>query len=115
MGRPDTLPYLTELARRNQDWEKEVTLQSVLNIGICEPKAFIHRIAPTPLLMIVAEEDVTVPTASQHEAFATAKEPKTMAVIKDCEHFDLYFGEKLEENMAVQLDFLKATVGKVGA
>ncbi|GLA21841.1 hypothetical protein AnigIFM62618_001976, partial [Aspergillus niger] len=106
MGKPDVAPYLMELARREQSWEKEVTLQSVFNISIFEPRAFIHRISPTPLLMVVAEKDATVATSSQLEAFASAREPKTMALIRGSEHFDLYFGNKFEENISAQLEFL---------
>lgn len=112
MGKLDVVPYLKELARRGQSWEKEVTLQSVFNISILEPRAFIHRISPTPLLMVVAEKDATVATSSQLEAFASAREPKTLAVIKDSEHFDLYFDNKFEENMSAQLDFLGTVFNK---
>ncbi|KXG53323.1 uncharacterized protein PGRI_003730 [Penicillium griseofulvum] len=107
MGKPDVAPYLKELARREQPWELEVTLQSVFNISTFEPRAFIHRISPTPLLMVIAEKDATVPTSSQLEAFASAREPKKLAVISNSEHFDLYFGNEFEENMAAQLDFLR--------
>jgi fermentation-respiration switch protein FrsA (DUF1100 family) len=108
MAKPDTFPYLKELAERKQPWETEVTLQSVFNISIFEPRAFIHRISPTPLLMVIAEKDATVPTSSQYEAFAAAGEPKTMSVIENCEHFDLYFGAKFDENISAQLRFLRA-------
>ncbi|KZL87246.1 kda protein in trax-fino intergenic region, partial [Colletotrichum incanum] len=106
MGKPDVAPYLEELTRRGQSWEKDVTLQSVFNISVFEPRAFIHRISPTPLLMVVAERDATVSTSSQLEAFASAREPKTLAVIKNSEHFDLYFGNEFEDNISAQLDFL---------
>jgi fermentation-respiration switch protein FrsA (DUF1100 family) len=112
MGKPDTVPYLKELARRKQSWATDVTLQSVFNISIFEPGAFIHRVSPTPLLMVIAENDAIVPTSSQYEAFDPAGEPKTLAVIKDCEHFDLYFGNKLEENISAQLEFLRTVFNK---
>jgi hypothetical protein len=41
-----------------------------------------------------------VATSSQLEAFASAREPKTMALIRGSEHFDLYFGNKFEENIS---------------
>ncbi|KAG4253878.1 hypothetical protein BFJ72_g14747 [Fusarium proliferatum] len=112
MGKPDVAPYLKEMARRKQSWEKDVTLQSVFNISIFEPRAFIHRISPTPLLMVVAEKDATVATSSQLEAFASAREPKTLVVIKNSEHFDLYFGNEFEENILAQLDFIGKACNK---
>jgi fermentation-respiration switch protein FrsA (DUF1100 family) len=71
-----------------------------------------HRVSPTPPLMMIAENDATVPTSSQYETFTAAGEPKTLAVIKDCEHLDLYFGNKLEENDSAQLEFLRTAFNK---
>ena len=62
--------------------------------------------------MVVAEKDATVATSSQLEAFASAREPKTVAVIKDSEHFDLYFDNEFEENLSAQLDFLGTVFNK---
>ncbi|KAG4269876.1 hypothetical protein FPRO04_14756, partial [Fusarium proliferatum] len=112
MGKPDVAPFLRELVRRNQSWENEVTLQSVFKISIFEPQTFIHRISPTPLLMVIAEKDATVPVSSQLEAFASAREPKKLTVIKGSEHFGLYFDKEFEENISAQLDFIGTVCNK---
>lgn len=65
-----------------------------------------------PLLIVVTEKDPIVATSSQLEAFDSAREPKTLAVIKDSENFDLYFDTKFEENISAQLDFLGTVFNK---
>jgi fermentation-respiration switch protein FrsA (DUF1100 family) len=53
------------------------------------PGDYTPFIAPTPLLMIVAENDVVTPTASAVEAFNRAAQPKRL-VMAPGGHFDPY-------------------------
>jgi fermentation-respiration switch protein FrsA (DUF1100 family) len=89
------------------NWTNSLTEVTQLYMALSEPQAVIHRISPTPLLMIVPENDVTVKTTSQLAAFAKAKEPKELAVISGAGHFDIYSGKFFEENIAAQLAFLE--------
>lgn len=103
----DIFVFLEEIERRGiVPFENQVTLQSLLNVSNFDPKSFLHRIAPTPLLMVVAENDITVPTPSQLQAFEMAHEPKELGVIQDAGHFEVYIGENFEKNIAIQLRFL---------
>ncbi|KAH7477929.1 hypothetical protein FOMA001_g10480 [Fusarium oxysporum f. sp. matthiolae] len=68
----------------------------------------IHHISPTPLLVIVADDDVCTYTHLQLEAFEKALHPKTLKVIKGIGHFDLYYGKRFQEVVDVQLEFLKS-------
>lgn len=54
-----------------------------------DPSHLIHRLAPTPLLMTVAANDVLTPTDLALEAFARAREPKQLHIIPGG-HFDGY-------------------------
>jgi fermentation-respiration switch protein FrsA (DUF1100 family) len=104
---PDVFIMLEEIGRRGiVPFEKQVTLQSLLNISNFDPRSFLHRIAPTPLLMVAVDNDVTVPTLSQLQAFQMALEPKRLAIIHGAGHFEVYIGEKFEKNIAIQLKFL---------
>lgn len=103
----DIFVFLDEIERQGiVPVEEKVTLHSLLNMCNFDAKSIIHRIAPTPLLMVVADNDVTVPTAEQLLAYQQALEPKNIAVIQDAGHFDVYVGKKFEENITVQLQFL---------
>ena len=66
-----------------------LTLRSRELIFEYEPEGFVARIAPTPLLMIVASRDVVTPIDGQRTAYVQAGEPKRLVEI-DCGHFDVY-------------------------
>ena len=87
-------------------------MQSLFYMQSHEPIAYVHRISPRPLLMVVGEHDECIPTNLQLKMFARAQEPKQVHVIRDAGHFDLYYGEKFEENIRVQLEFLRELFGK---
>lgn len=57
-----------------------------------EPAAFIERIAPTPLLMIIASEDTMTFTDQELAAYARAREPKSLLMVQG-DHRVVYFEE----------------------
>jgi fermentation-respiration switch protein FrsA (DUF1100 family) len=88
-------------------WRNEVTLQSMLNLMVREPKRYIRRISPTPFLTIVPEKDTTVKTQAQLGMYQLGLEPKQISVVKDCEHFSIYGGGSgFDKNIEVQIEFL---------
>lgn len=104
------IPFMAETTRRGMSYIKTVTLQSLTNTLLHEPMAYIHRVSPTPLLMIIGDRDVTIPTHLQLEAFEKALQPKTLKFLKGAGHFEPYYGETFEENVTYQLEFLKGIV-----
>jgi dienelactone hydrolase len=66
-----------------------LTLRSLELLRTYEPISFIARIAPTPLLMIVADQDVQTPVAWQREAFELAGAPKQLVSLPG-RHYDPY-------------------------
>lgn len=101
------VPFLKCLEERNLPWNPNVTAQTCLNLIGFEPKAFIHRIAPTPVLVVVADDDVPAQTSHQLSTYAAAREPKQIIILQKSGHFDPYFGEAFEKNIAAQLKFLE--------
>lgn len=71
--------------------------------------ALIDRIAPTPLLMTVAENDVLTPTDLALAAYARALEPKELHILPGG-HFDGYSGPNFEKNAGRQVEFLRKTL-----
>ena len=69
-----------------------LTVRSFDLLRTYEPQAFIADIAPTPLMMIVADNDTQTPTAWQLEAMREAGEPHELVRI-DCRHYDVYMKE----------------------
>ena len=71
-----------------------------------DPSHMVHRIAPTPLLMTVAENDVLTPTDLALETYQRAREPKELHILPGG-HFDAYSGSNFERNAGAQAEFLR--------
>jgi len=82
-------------------YHNELTIRSFDLLRTYEPLDFVSRIAPTPVLMIAAANDVQTPTAWQREAFEMMGEPKRLVEI-DCRHYDVYM-EHFDEAAAAAL------------
>ena len=83
--------YLSAASRGGQ-FENYVTLRSLEYARAYEPGAYVSFIAPCPLLMIVATEDVVTPTDLALEAFERANAPKSLHMIEGG-HFQPYVTE----------------------
>src|SRR5438046_9532836 len=59
-------------------WRNEITLRSLEMYSEYEPGAFIERIAPTPLLLVLGDADVVCPTDLGLAAVNRAGEPKRL-------------------------------------
>ncbi|KAK4507182.1 hypothetical protein PRZ48_000916 [Zasmidium cellare] len=85
---PDSYEFFTAWEKKSS-WKNEVTLKSVEVMRSNDPSHLIHRLAPTPLLMTVAANDVLTPTDLALEAYSRAREPKQLHIIPGG-HFDGY-------------------------
>jgi fermentation-respiration switch protein FrsA (DUF1100 family) len=88
-------------------WKNEITLSSLELARAHEPALWIARIAPRPLLMIVADDDLVTPTAHAHAAFQRAGEPKKLVDVAGG-HFDVYSGAGFATATAETVAWLKA-------
>ncbi|KAL9470831.1 hypothetical protein ACSS6W_008772 [Trichoderma asperelloides] len=101
--------FFQDVSQQGGNWENKLTTMSLFRLVRFEPIRYIHRIAPTPLLMVVGEKDDSLLTP-QLQAFGLAQEPKQLHLLKDCGHFDQYRGDTFKENIAVQIEFIKKHV-----
>lgn len=90
------------------NWENKLTTMSLLRFLRFEPIRYIHRIAPTPLLMVVGEKDKLLPFELQ--AFELAQGIKQLYLLKGCGHFGQYQGQLFKENITAQIEFLRKYV-----
>jgi uncharacterized protein len=87
---PDSWTWFTETGKtRAPSWKNEVTLRTVEMLGEYEPAAYIARISPTPLLMVVAREDHLTPAHLAIDVYERAREPKRLVILPGG-HFDAY-------------------------
>lgn len=73
-------------------WENEVTVRSTRAARMYEPGVWITRVSPTPLLMVVAEDDRVTLTDLNLAAYERALEPKKLALIPGG-HFTPYLDQ----------------------
>jgi hypothetical protein len=91
---------------------KEMALDGYATVfaeaGLCvlvyDPGVCVEYIAPTPLLMIVANEDRLAATADSRAAYERAGEPKRLVMIEG-HHFSPYEGEALVRASSTARDF----------
>jgi fermentation-respiration switch protein FrsA (DUF1100 family) len=69
----------------------------------------VHRISPTPLLMVVADNDVLCPTDITLETYWKARKPKELHMLPGG-HFDAYTGPLFKRNADGQVEFLRKTL-----
>jgi uncharacterized protein len=87
---PDSWEWFSETGKaRAPAWKNEVTLRTVEMLMEYEPGAYLERISPTPLLMVVAALDHLTPSDLALEAYQRAREPKRLVLLPDA-HFDAY-------------------------
>ena len=64
------------------NWENKVTLRSLDFRLEYEAMPFVGRLSPTPLLMIIADNDIIAPTDIALRAFEQALEPKKIVLLQ---------------------------------
>jgi fermentation-respiration switch protein FrsA (DUF1100 family) len=90
-------------------WRNAVTLRSAELSRENEPGVHITRISPTPLLMIVAEDDALTATDLCLEAYQRALPPKNLMMVPGG-HFDPYL-RHFDRTSGAARDFLVANLG----
>jgi uncharacterized protein len=70
-------------------WQNVMTVRSSRAARMYEPGAWISRVSPTPLLMVVGLHDTITVTDLELAAYETALQPKKLVTI-DGGHFDPY-------------------------
>jgi hypothetical protein len=73
-------------------WTNEMTVRSTQAARMYEPGTWVARVSPTPLLMVVAEDDRVTPSDLALAAYERALHPKKLAMIPGG-HFDPYLGQ----------------------
>ncbi len=106
MTSPAAQEFFLRSSAMAPNWQNRVTVES-LEAGMCyDPAQFIELISPTPLLMIIANDDEVTPTELQVKAFARAGEPKSLVLVPG-QHFDAYLGPKHPDYLTPELEWFE--------
>jgi fermentation-respiration switch protein FrsA (DUF1100 family) len=95
-GAPAAIPqagtsaHLLEAAEHAPSWRNEITLSSLGRLIEYAPGNSIEHISPTPLLMLIAGDDVLTPPDLALAAYNRALEPKQLAFIETDVHHGVY-------------------------
>jgi uncharacterized protein len=76
----DAWEWFQLAAKTAPTWRNEITLRSMERLLEYAPGRYIDRIAPTPLLMLVAEHDF-LPADIARRAFERARDPKRLCLL----------------------------------
>lgn len=108
---PDSWEWFSRTGEtRAPSWRNEVTLRSVELFTEYEPGVYIERIAPTPLLMVVAAGDHLTPADLALDAYGRAREPKRLELLPGA-HFDAYTKDFPKASGAARDWFVQHLVG----
>jgi len=89
LGTPDAYELMMKQSAGEPNWINQLTLESLEYYVEYVPTANIELISPTPLLMVLAEQDSLIPVELARAAFDRAGEPKKLEVLP-CGHFEVY-------------------------
>ena len=100
---PDAVGFYLQDIPEGAVWENSVTLQSIRRTRYYSPGWFIDKISPTPLFMLVGDDDmITLPDLSL-KAYEQALQPKQLKIVPGG-HFDPYRAG-LEESISTAIRF----------
>ncbi len=77
---PDAIEFYLQPLPEGR-WTNEVTLRSTRAARMYEPGAWVSRVSPTPLLMVVASHDTVTITDLALGAYEQALEPKRLELL----------------------------------
>ena len=74
------------------------------------PEWVVDKIAPRASPFISCENDLVMLLEESEELFRRAGEPKRLIVLKECGHYDVYFGKVFHEVMKSTLYWFGETL-----
>ncbi|MCJ8162647.1 alpha/beta hydrolase [Acinetobacter zhairhuonensis] len=95
--------YLSQLPE-NAKWENKTRARIFLEIAYYNPTLFAHKLS-MPVVVISGQRDSIIPEQSIRSA--ANKMPNAEYYMLNSNHFELCDGELFEQNIALQIDFLK--------
>jgi len=97
-GAPDAVAFYERECPAGT-WENRITVRSVRATQLYEPGAWVARVAPTPLMMVVARNDTVTMTDLTLAAYGRALEPKRL-VLTEGGHFAAFGKERATASVA---------------
>ena len=103
--------YNRQAATIAPNWNPQVTVESLEKLLEYDPTYAIEFISPTPLLMIVGEQDMSQPANLSLEAYARAGEPKKLVMMPSGHTEMLEKAELVEQSANEAIDWFRQHLG----
>jgi uncharacterized protein len=100
----DTYEWVTTAAKDVPGYRNEVTVRSLDLCFEYTPEAFLTRVAPTPVMMTIADEDNLCVTELQLAAYQQLREPKQLQILRGNHYVAYEHGQP--EAASAQAEFL---------
>ena len=107
LSQPESYAFLMAASQHAPNWRNQITLESLEKQREFDPISLIHLIAPTPLLIIAAEQDTLIPLDAPVAAYQRALEPKALKLLP-CGHFDVYTEPWIGEAASAAVDWFQS-------
>ena len=101
---PKLAGYLAQSEELFATFKNQMTLESLEHVLVWAPVNFIHRLAPTPLLMVTGVDDDVHAIDEVLKAFDRAWEPKRLELLQ-VDEFGLSIEPGLGESMSLAVEF----------
>lgn len=112
MNTEECYPGYRSIIPEGSDWENRMTSRGFITLALYNPMKYAKKVK-APVLIIGGKKDSIVQFKAVEK---TAKKlPKGELVVLDCNHFEPYTGERFEQSIKVQIDFLEKQLLKLGA
>lgn len=93
-------------------FENRTTIQSYYKIAMWQPWGLLQYINPTPVMMIVPDDDKISNPDDQKRIFNSFEGPKRLVTASEKGHLDVLSGKGSYELMSKQLSFIREFVGR---
>ena len=103
-GDPKLAGYIAQSEELFPTFRNEMTLESLEHVLLWAPVHFLHRLAPTPLLLISGVDDELHAIGEVLDAYHRAHEPKQLRLLQ-VDEYGLSIEPGLSESMRYSCDF----------
>jgi fermentation-respiration switch protein FrsA (DUF1100 family) len=99
--------FFTGSAAAAPNWRNQLTRESLERIREFDPAGAISLMAPTPLLIIAAENDELIPFGTVKDVYERAGNPKAMHTLP-VTHFEVYYDPWLSKAAGAAIDWFES-------
>ncbi|TVY83047.1 Polyketide transferase [Lachnellula suecica] len=95
---------------RLDNFDGTMTLKTHYYIAAWQPMGLLRLVSPTPVMIVIPEEDTISPPEEQKRMFGMLSEPRHLHLVPGKGHMDLMNSQHLSEILEVQIEFLRGAL-----